>query len=189
MSKWTNEKLKTSNLDGPSDQIQKLIKLHFCYDSKNLGEITHFNINTGLKFPNLAEICRENAFLCNFHKIFKGLSFDCRKFLDLKSLGKVRKLWKLLILPSKHSPWWRRVEDVMKTSFVFVFGRRLDQDEYVRLSHTSSRRLQDIFKTFSRRLAKMSSRRFQDVLQNVLKTSSRIVKTFSRRIINLKCSW
>ena len=29
-------------------------------------------------------------------------------------------------------------EDVLKTSFVFVFRRRLDQDEYVRLSPTSS---------------------------------------------------
>ena len=55
-------------------------------------------------------------------------------------------------------------EDVLKTSFVFVFRRRL----------------QDVFKTSSRRLVKTSSRRFQDVfktfsrrLQNVFKTSSR----------------
>ena len=76
---------------------------------------------------------------------------------------------------------------LMKTSFVFVFRRRLDQDECVRLSlsssedvlktssrrlgqdqyiclgHASSRRLQDVLKTSSRRLAKISSRRFQDV--------------------------
>ena len=92
---------------------------------------------------------------------------------------------------------WRRVEDV----FVFVFRRRLEdflrlhQDKYVRLSlmsfedvfktssrrlgqdqyiclgHTSSRRLQDVFKTSSRRLQdvlKTSSRHFQDVLQRYL---------------------
>ena len=35
-------------------------------------------------------------------------------------------------------------EDVLKTSFVFVFRRRLDQDEYIRLTHTSS---EDVFKT------------------------------------------
>ena len=35
-------------------------------------------------------------------------------------------------------------EDVLKTSFVFVFRRRLDQDEYVHLSLTSS---EDVFKT------------------------------------------
>ena len=34
-------------------------------------------------------------------------------------------------------------EDVLKMSFVFVFRRRLDQDEYVRLSFTSS---EDVFK-------------------------------------------
>ena len=68
---------------------------------------------------------------------------------------------------------------LMKTSFVFFFGRRLDKDEYVRLSLTSSK---DVFKTswsyvfkmfsrrlakmFSRRLAKTSSRRFQKVLSS-----------------------
>ena len=37
----------------PSDQIQKFFKLHFCYESKNLAEITYLNTNTGLKFPKL----------------------------------------------------------------------------------------------------------------------------------------
>ena len=55
-------------------------------------------------------------------------------------------------------------EDVFKTS-----SRRLGEDQYIRLDHTSSRRFQDVFKTFSRRL------------QNVFKTSSRcLVKTSSR---------
>ena len=40
-------------------------------------------------------------------------------------------------------------EDVLKTSFVVVFRRRLDQDEYARPSHTSS---EYVFKTSSRRL-------------------------------------
>ena len=39
-------------------------------------------------------------------------------------------------------------------------SRRLDQDENICLSHTSS---QDVFKTYSRRLAKLSSRCFQGV--------------------------
>ena len=96
-------------------------------------------------------------------------------------------------LPSKHSSWWRRLEDILKTYFVFVFrrrlqdvfiktnmfalvlhlqktsSRRLHQDEYVRLSLTPS---EDVFKTSSRRLGQdqyihldhMSSRRFQNVL-------------------------
>ena len=85
-------------------------------------------------------------------------------------------------------------EDVLKTSFVFVFRRRLDQDEYVRLSLTSSK---DVFKTSWSRpiylswpyVFKMSSRRFQDFFKtsckNFFKTSSRrlqdIFKTLSRR--------
>ena len=97
--------------------------------------------------------------------------------------------------PTKHSSWWRRLEDVLKTSFVFVFRRRLDQDEYIRLTHTSS---EDVFKTSSSRstysswsyVFKTSSRRFQDVFktssrrfQDVFKTSCKnVFKTSSRRL-------
>ena len=93
---------------------------------------------------------------------------------------------------------------LMKTSFVFVFRRRLqdvlrrlDQDEYFRLSLTS---LEDVFKTKSRSrpiysswpyVFKTSSRPFEDVfkscskrLQNLFKASSRclqdVFKTPSR---------
>ena len=89
-------------------------------------------------------------------------------------------------------------EDVLKTSFVFVFRRRLDQDEYVRLSLASS---EDVLKASLRRLgqdqyirlAKTSSRCFQDVFKmsckNVFKTSSRplqdVLKTSSRRLAKI----
>ena len=74
------------------------------------------------------------------------------------------------LLPSKHSSWWTRPEDVLKTSFVFVFRRRLDQEEYVHLSLMSS---EDVFKTSSRRLGEdqyirlgyTSSRRLQDIFK------------------------
>ena len=79
---------------------------------------------------------------------------------------------------------------LMKTSFVFVFRRRLDQDEYICLSHTSSKdvlvktsifvlaiRLRDVFKTFSRRLQDIFKRSCQDVL----KTSSRPLAKISSR--------
>ena len=59
-------------------------------------------------------------------------------------------------------------EDVFKTS-----SSRLDQDHYNRLGHTSSRRFQDVFKTSSRCLAKTSSRRLQNVFKTSAKTSSR----------------
>ena len=110
--------------------------------------------------------------------------------------------------------WWHHPaninfdEDVLRTSFVFDFRRRLDQDEYIHLTHTSSEDVfktswsraiysswsyvfktscQDVFKTSSRRLAKTSSRHLQDVLlrrfQEVFKTSSRLLaKMCSRRL-------
>ena len=71
--------------------------------------------------------------------------------------------------------------DVLKTSSVFVFRRRLhqdqficlthissrclDQDQYIRLGYMSSRHLQDVFKTSSRRLAKTSSGSLQDIFK------------------------
>ena len=98
-------------------------------------------------------------------------------------------------------------EDVLKTSFVFVFrrrlqdvliktnifailirlqktsSRRLDQDQYIPLGHTFSRHFQDIFKTSSRHLQDILLRPFQDVF----KTSSRrlLVKTSSRRLAKM----
>ena len=73
-------------------------------------------------------------------------------------------------------------EDVLKTSFVFVFrGRRIDQDEYIRSSQTSS---EYVLKTSSRHpdqdqyfcLGHTSSRRLQDLFktscQGVFKTYS-----------------
>ena len=104
-------------------------------------------------------------------------------------------------------------EDVLKTSFVFVFRRRL-QDVFIktnmftlasRLQKTSSRhlqdftvkinifvlaiRLQDVFKSFSRRLQDVLAICLQDVLKNVFKTSSRrIAKISSRRFQDVSSS-
>ena len=77
----------------------------------------------------------------------------------------------------------RRLQDALKTS-----SRRLSQDQYIRLGHMSSRRLQDVFKRSSRRFqdifktsAKLSSRHLQDVF----KTSSKRLKKSSRRLQNV----
>ena len=89
-------------------------------------------------------------------------------------------------------------EDVFKTSWRRLSSsssRRLDQDEYIHLSNTSSRRLQDVlvktnifvlairlqdvFKTFSRRLQDI----FKTFSKRLAKTSSRrFANTFSRRL-------
>ena len=86
--------MKTSVLDCWSDQIQKFTTLYFCWDRNKLRISIWIQVSD---FLNLAEICRENAFPCNFHKIFKRPWFHCQKFLDFKSLWKCRKLWVLLI--------------------------------------------------------------------------------------------
>ena len=73
-------------------------------------------------------------------------------------------------------------EDVFKTS-----SRRLDQGQYIRLDHTSSRRLQDIFKASSRRLAKTSSRHLQDIFKTSSRRLQDIFKTSSRLFIHFHC--
>ena len=106
-------------------------------------------------------------------------------------------------------------EDLLKTSFDYVIKRR-HQDEYIRLSHkssedvfktswlrpiysswafvfkTSSRRLQDVFKTSSISLLKTSSKHLQDICNTSCKG---ICKTYSTHIIKVlfisevKSSW
>ena len=89
-------------------------------------------------------------------------------------------------------------EDVFRLRLRKTSSRRLDQDEYVRLSLTSS---EDVFKTSWSRpiysswlyVFKTFSRCFEDVLQkglqNMFKTSSRrfedVFKTSSRRLEKL----
>ena len=109
------------------------------------------------------------------------------------------------LLPNKHSSRWRRLEEVLKTSFVFVFERHLDEDEYILINDTSSENvfktswsrpiysscpyvfktfLRYVFKTSSRRLAKTSSRHLQGVLPRRLQD---VFKTSSKRLANT--SW
>ena len=93
--------------------------------------------------------------------------------------------------------YWRRLEDVFRLHLQKTYSRRLDQDEYVRLTHTSSedalrtswsRAINSswsyVFKTFSRCLQdifKTSSGHLQDILQKLLQD---IFKTSSRRFEN-----
>ena len=147
---------------------------------------------------------------CEFCEIFKNTFFTENLWRTTSII-----IWILtgiyIVIVSINAANIRLHEDVLKTSFVFVFrrrlqktaSRRLDQDGYIHLTHTSS---EDVFKTSSRRLeqdqyirlghtssrrlAKTYSKRLQDVFKtsckNVFKTSSRhLGKTFWRRLQNV----
>ena len=88
-------------------------------------------------------------------------------------------------------------EDVFKTSwswgiyspYSYVFRWRLDQDQYIRLGHTSSRHFPQVFKMSSRHLQDVS-KMFQDVLktssghlQDFFKTSSRHLQDVLQRCL------
>ena len=117
---------------------------------------------------------------------------------------KSRKILIVFLAQADKPPNIRLDEDVLKRSL-----RHLDQDDYIGLSNTSSRRLQtfskrfqdvfktscknvfktssklDILKTSCQDILKASSKRLQDVLRRCLQD---IFLTFSRRIIKLSYS-
>ena len=100
---------------------------------------------------------------------------------------------------------WRSVEDVFRLCLQRS-SRRLDHEEYIRLTHTSSDdvliktnifvliiRLRDVFKKFSRPLEKnvfkTSSRRLQDVsrcFQDFFMTSSRLFQNVFKKDVPQK---
>ena len=68
--------------------------------------------------------------------------------------------------PSKHSSWWRRLQDVLIKTKMFALALHLQTTSWRCLQDifkTSSRLFEDVFKTSPRRLTKISSTSFQDV--------------------------
>ena len=133
---------------------------------------------------------------------FKGALSGMRQFLATESPSHmiknafhltlkvifVLKIFKFLIWLFGHVPAnlmktsWRCLEDVFGLRLQKTSSRRLDQDEYIRLTHTSS---EDVFKTFPRCLQdifKTSSRCFE----NVFKTSSRHLQDVFKTYYHVK---
>ena len=77
---------------------------------------------------------------------------------------------------------WRRLENVFRLRLQKTSWRHLGQDEYVRLGLTSS---EDVFKIYSSWLYvfKTSSRRLQNVFKTSWKTSSRHLQDFLQRCL------
>ena len=101
----------------------------------------------------------------------------------------ISKVW-YLKSPSKHSSWWKRFEDVLKTSSVLVFktnifvlvitpSRSYDEDKYIRPGHTSSRCFEDLFKTSSRRLHEDVFKMYHQVKLFVLTRLQDVFETYS----------
>ena len=137
---------------------------------------------------------------CTLETFAISLLVILRNFVDLN--------FNYQYIPSKHSSWWRRLEDVLRLHLQKTSSRRFDQDEYIGLTHTSSedvliktnvfvlviglqdvlpRHLQNVFKTSSRHLQDVLLRPFQDVFKMF---SRRLAKTSSRRFEDVfKISW
>ena len=84
----------------------------------------------------------------------------------------------------------RRLQDVFIKTNIFALlirlqktsWRRLDQDQYTRLGHTSSRHFQDVFKTAWKNVFKTSSRSFQKVFKTSLRYLQDVFKMSSRHL-------
>ena len=89
----------------------------------------------------------------------------------------------------KHSSWWRRLEDVLKTSFLFIFNRRLENVFKTFWSSwffsTLNTLLQNVVKTFLRRFLNV----FKSSCKYILKTSCRclqaVFKTYTEGFVNM----
>ena len=181
--------------------------------SDNLSKENWYNLFTEIIYKNSLD---NNLSQSNVEENKGQTTFVTEVNRDVKEVVQQATLtiWTL----TKHLPWWRHLEDVFKTSFVFVFRRRL-KDVLIktnistwvkRLQKTSSRRLQDVlvktnifvlaiplqdvFKTFSRSFQDFFKTSCYDVLRRVAKTSSRqiqnVFKTFWRRLQDIfKTSW
>ena len=70
--------------------------------------------------------------------------------------SKMHAMKSLKLIPTKHSSWWRRLQDVLIKTNIFALvislqktsSRRLGQDQYICLGHTSSRRLQEVLERY-----------------------------------------
>ena len=135
---------------------------------------------------------------CFLKKHVEGCTCQWFKFfLQFTSSYTIKNCFFIQVFPSKHSSWWRRLEDeyirVTHTSSVDVFKTSSSRQIYSPYSYVFRRRLQDVFKTsWSRPLYlswpyvfKTSSRRFKDVFKtsckNVFKTSSRRLQDVLQR--------
>ena len=96
--------------------------------------------------------------------------------VNVKTNRKVSTKW-----ACHNSPNTRLDEDVFRLRLQRKSSRRLVQDQNIRLGHTSSRCLEDVFKASCQKVFKTFSRRLplQDVLQKRLQD---ILKTFRRRL-------
>ena len=116
--------------------------------------------------------------MCVYIRIFIKVYYVCpipaNIRLDEDVLIKTNMLASAL-RPQKTSS--RRLQDVLVKTIIFVLPIRL-QDVF----KTFSRRLQDVLQKGLQDIFKTSSKRLQDVLKNVFKTSSRrLAKISSRR--------
>ena len=98
---------------------------------------------------------------------------------------KLRKNFEKYSIPSKHSFWWRCLENVLKTSFVFAFRGRLQDVLFKTNIFVLAIRLQDVFKTFSRRLQDVLQKRLQDIFKTSSRRFEDVFKTSSRRLAKI----
>ena len=128
----------------------------------------------------------KNRIFYFYNDIIDLKNFDARLLkTDKKSYKNIDIYYIGYITPRKHSSWWTRLEELLKTfsslssedvlmkTNIFLLIIRLPKTSWSIPIYSSClyifksfwRRLQDVFKTSSRRLANTSWRHLQDVLK------------------------
>ena len=78
---------------------------------------------------------------------------------NLYCMSELQFSWNLNYTPTKHSSWWRRLQDVLIKTNIFALVIRLQKTSSRRFKGVLQKRLQDIFKTSCKVIFKMFSRR------------------------------
>ena len=76
---------------------------------------------------------------------------------------------------------WRRLSSSPSEEVFKMSSRRLDQDLHICFVHTSSRILQNVFKTFSRCLKDVFQKRFQGIFKTSWRCFEDVLKIGSKR--------
>ena len=78
---------------------------------------------------------------------------------NLYCMSELQFSWNLNYTPTKHSSWWRRLQDVLIKTNIFALVIRLQKTSSRRFKGVLQKRLQDNFKTSCKVIFKMFSRR------------------------------
>ena len=159
--------------------VNDSLHVYVCEDKKNYsGKCFH-----PVRYRDYEYLSNQETLL-KYNKVINTYSIDFTPISEPAGRRNVASQQTFVLIKTS----WRRLEDAFRLRLQKTSWRHLE-DVLVKINiFVLAIRLQDVFKTSSRRLAKTSSRHLQDVFKTFSRRLQDVFKTSSRRIIKLNCS-